>query len=61
MPQKFKPSTVVKDFKTSKTKVQHFYMHTTSTEELLEAFNKDSTAPKVKQKIKNELVKRKAI
>jgi len=36
----------------------HFYMHTTSTEELLEYINSPSSKPKIRQKCRNELTRR---
>ncbi len=59
MPMKFRPSQVVKDRQTGKTRVQHSYMKCTSTKELLETLEKSNTQPKLKQKIRNELVRRK--
>ncbi len=59
MPMKFKPSQVVKDRQTGKLTTQHFYMKSTSTKELLEALEKSNTQPKLKQKVRNELVRRK--
>tara|TARA_B100001057_G_scaffold175327_1_gene175937 strand:+ start:4234 stop:4419 length:186 start_codon:yes stop_codon:yes gene_type:complete len=56
---KFKPSQVVKDRQTGKLTTQHFYMKSTSTKELLEALEKSNTQPKLKQKVRNELVRRK--
>ena len=37
---------------------EHYYIKTFSTKELFEELNKDNTKPKVKQKIRNELVRR---
>lgn len=57
MPTKFKESQkVVVDRKSKKTKVVHFYMKNTPTEELVKEL--DRAVPKVQQKIRNELVKR---
>ena len=59
MPMKFKPSQVIKNRQTGKLETQHFYMKHVSTEELLETLNKSNTRPKLKQKIRNELTRRK--
>ena len=57
MPVKFKEShALIKNRRRVGTK--HYYMHNTSTEELLSAYESDSTKPKHKNKFKNELVKR---
>lgn len=57
MPVKFKESQkVVVDRKSKKTKVVHFYMKNTPTEELVKEL--DRAVPKVQQKIRNELVRR---
>jgi len=53
MPIKYKAST-----KDRKGNMTHSYIHTVSTEELTTALENDNTAPKLKQKISNELVKR---
>jgi len=58
MPTKFKPSAVTRDRATGKLKTEHFYMRAQSQETLFEELNKDSTKPKLKQKIRNELVRR---
>lgn len=57
MPVKFKESEpLIKNRKRVGTK--HYYMHTTPTEEIVKAFENDNTKPKLKNKYKNELVKR---
>ena len=57
MPVKFKESEpLVRNRKRVGTK--HYYMHTTPTEEIVKAFENDNTKPKLKNKYKNELVKR---
>jgi hypothetical protein len=43
---------------TNKWEAEHFYIKTVSQKELFEELNKDNTKPKVKQKIRNELVRR---
>jgi len=58
MPVKFKESQkVVVDRKTKKTKVVHFYLKNTPTAELVAELAR--AVPKVQQKIRNELVRRK--
>jgi hypothetical protein len=58
MPVKFKESQkVVVDRKTKKTKVVHFYLKNTPTAELVAELTR--AVPKVQQKIRNELVRRK--
>ena len=57
MPVKFKESEpLIRNRRRVGTK--HYYMHTTSTEELLSAYENDNTKPKLKDKYKKELVKR---
>ena len=58
MPTKFKPSAVTKDRATGKLKTEHYYMKSQSQDTLFDELNKDSTKPKLKQKIRNELVRR---
>ncbi len=53
MPTKFKEST-----KERNGKMQNYYMQSTPLEVLQEALDSSATAPKKKQKIRNELVKR---
>ena len=43
---------------TNRWEVEHSYIKTISQKELFEALNKEFTKPKVKQKIRNELVRR---
>ena len=56
MPIKFKESS-----KERNGKIQNYYVRSTPTDVLLEALESQSTAPKKKQKIRNELVKRKVL
>ena len=56
MPTKFKEST-----KERSGKMQNYYIQSTPTDVLVEALENNSTAPKKKQKIRNELVKRKVL
>jgi hypothetical protein len=59
MPAKFKESAqVLVNRATKKYKTVNYYMHATTTDVLLDAMNKDSTKPKRKQAIRNELVRR---
>lgn len=58
MPIKLKKSVRTFDKKTQKTKVEHFYIKNYSNKELESLFASESTRPKVKVKIENELIKR---
>lgn len=58
MPTKLKPSVVNIDRNTKKKTIQHTYIKQTPKAELFELLNKSVTAKKVKQKIRNELVRR---
>jgi len=58
MPIKLKPSVVNIDRNTKKKTIQHTYIKQTPKAELFELLNKSVTAKKVKQKIRNELVRR---
>ena len=58
MPAKFKESQkVVVDRKSKKTKIVHYYLKNTPTDVLMQELGR--SVPKVQQKIRNELVKRK--
>ena len=58
MPAKFKESQkVVVDRKSKKTKTVHYYLKNTPTDVLVKELAR--AVPKVQQKIRNELVKRK--
>ncbi|MCS5550521.1 MAG: hypothetical protein NZ811_03280 [Gammaproteobacteria bacterium] len=57
MPAKFKESEN-RVVNRRKVGMQHFYLRNTSTDDLLEALEKDSTKPKHKHKYRNELIKR---
>jgi hypothetical protein len=54
MPIKFKPSV-----KQRNSKMVNYYMHATSLEELRHTLDSSATSNKRKQKIRNELVRRK--
>jgi len=59
MPVKFKESAKVLINRQAKTyKTVHYYMKSTSTEDILAAYENSNTKPKHKQKFKNELVAR---
>ena len=58
MPVKLKPSVVKIDRQTTKKSIEHTYAKTQSKEVLFEMLNHQYTTPKVKQKIRNELVRR---
>ena len=58
MPVKFGKSVANFDRATKKTTIVHDYMKCKSIEELIEAFNKEGTRPKLRQKVKNEIVRR---
>ena len=61
MPIKFKKS-IVKATKQSNGTVsktnEHYYMRCTSTKDIMEAYERPSIAPKYKDKLKKELVRR---
>ena len=56
---KFEASSVVKDRTTGKSAVKHSYMKSTATAELLKKYESRSCQPKHRQKIRNELTRRK--
>ena len=58
MPVKFGKSIANFDRATKKTTIVHDYMKCKSIAELIEAFNKEGTRPKLRQKVKNEIVRR---
>lgn len=58
MPVKFGKSVANFNRTTKKTTIVHDYMKCKSVEELIEAFNKEGTRPKLRQKVKNEIVRR---
>ena len=58
MPIKFKPDAKEYSRATGKTTTTRYYIKSISKKELFEALNNHNTKPKVKQKIKNELVRR---
>ena len=63
MPTKLKPSAkewvrTDRFSRAGKPVIKHYYIKNYSAEELFKGLNKDNTKPKVKQKIRNELVRR---
>ena len=59
MPTKLKPDTkVLVDRKSKKVKTIRYFMHAQSTNDLVQLIQRDTTRPKDKQKIRNELTKR---
>ena len=58
MPTKLKKSISHYNRKTKKTTVEHFFIKQIDTKVLLENLSNDSTNPKIKQKIRNELIRR---
>ena len=57
-PVKLKPSVVRIDRATKKKSIEHTYPKTQSKDALFEMLNNNNTKKKVKQKIRNELVRR---
>ena len=58
MPTKYKKSAKEYNRATGTTKTTHYYIKNISKTELFEALNAHNTKPKVKQKIRNELIRR---
>jgi len=58
MPVKFGKTSKQVDRNTKKVTIVHEYMKVKSNDELIEAYNKDGQKPKLKQKVKNEIVRR---
>ena len=58
MPVKFGKTSKQVDRNTKKVTIVHEYMNVKSNDELIEAYNKDGQKPKLKQKVKNEIVRR---
>ena len=59
MPMKYKKSQKARDKNTGKTVAEHFYVKQLMNSELKDLLVSESTKPKVKLKILNEIVKRK--
>jgi hypothetical protein len=58
MPTKLKPSATIVDRKTNKKTVTHTYAKSTSIDEMRKMYESGGTTPKLKQKIRNEFVRR---
>lgn len=58
MPVKFGKTSKLVDRNTKKVTVVHEYMKSQSIDTLIETYNKEGTKPKLKQKVKNEIVRR---
>ena len=58
MPTKFKPSQTVRLRGEAKATTKNFFIKGTSEEELFEYINSSNGKPKIKQKCRNELVRR---
>ena len=58
MPVKFGKTSKQVDRNTKKVTIVHEYMKVKSNDELIEVYNKDGQKPKLKQKVKNEIVRR---
>lgn len=61
MPVKFGKSQVKVDRNTKKKTIEHEYIKCKSNADLIEAYNKENTKPKLRQKVKNEIVRRNKI
>jgi len=59
MPIKFKETQVTVDRATGKKTTLNFYMKSTPLKELLDVYTATRTEPKMRQKVRKELVKRK--
>jgi hypothetical protein len=57
-PVKFGKSQTIKDRNTGKSTIKHEYMKNQSTSDLIEKYNNSNTTGRLKQKVKNELVRR---
>lgn len=58
MPIKYRRSQKKRNKNTAKISVEHFYIKAVSTEKLNEMLVNENTPKKLKQKIKNQIVKR---
>tara|TARA_B100001248_G_scaffold262239_1_gene256900 strand:+ start:1820 stop:2011 length:192 start_codon:yes stop_codon:yes gene_type:complete len=61
MPTKYKKSEKKRDKATGKISIEHFYIKALDFAKLQEMFDNENTPKKLKQKIKNEIVKRKKL
>tara|TARA_Y100000385_G_C12770681_1_gene499168 strand:- start:212 stop:415 length:204 start_codon:yes stop_codon:yes gene_type:complete len=55
---KLTKSMTVRDRQTGKVTTQHDYIKSHSVQDLMDKYNSGDLKPKVKQKVKNELVRR---
>ena len=58
MPIKLKKSSVIYNKTTRKAEIEHHFVKTTDTKILEDMLAADTTRPKIKQKIRNELTRR---
>lgn len=58
MPIKFGKSMVQINRETKKKTIVHEYIKVKTKQELIDAYNKEGIRPKLRQKVKNELVRR---
>ena len=58
MPVKFGKTSKQVDRNTKKVTTVHEYIKVKSNADLIEAYNKNGQKPKLKQKVKNEIVRR---
>ena len=58
MPVKFGKTSKQVDRQTKKVTIVHEYMKSQSIDTLIDTYNKEGTRPKLKQKVKNEIVRR---
>jgi hypothetical protein len=58
MPEKFKPSQTVRDKNSGRNVSQHFYLKSTPKQELLDYLENSNARPKIKVKVRRELVRR---
>lgn len=59
MPIKIKPDHITLDRATGKKTIQRFPMQSAPLTEIIEMYNNRNVTPKAKQKLRNELVRRK--
>ena len=58
MPVKYKTEHRTIDRLTKKEKTEYYWMKCQPLDELLKSFNDENTKPKLRQKVKNELIRR---
>jgi len=59
MPEKLKASQKIRNKKTGKVEVEHFYLKSMSIKDLEDQINATNTKPKIKYKCLKELIRRK--